>query len=275
MFCHETPCATPVWGALPGFSPPGWPTGPSPARAAQGGAGGRAGCFVGHKASFRVVGLRRPRSRRAPFFARIARLRARLSRRRAFCAPDCARETADAPLLSAPAGVLRPQMPLSAQKRKRRLRKPPLSIPILSRFPLSQPLRRAGHEIFLIIRTKCLLFVPTEGREQLAAPTCGKSPAQNFHQCHGLRGAVGPAGKERRAAHRALTRVGARCGASGKCGIRSNGTGTKGMPTLSPRPASRGPVEPHAPTSRDWTPDRRWHGVRGDNRGCLAGVGSK
>ena len=138
-----------------------------------------------------------------PFFARIARLIARARRRTQLSCP-------------LPPGFCGPRCRSLRRKGKRRLRKPPLSIPILSHFPLSQSPRRANHEFFPIIRTKYLSFVPTESRERLGAPTGGKSPAQNFHQCHGLRGAVGPAGKERRAAQRALTRVGARCGASGK-----------------------------------------------------------
>ena len=56
--------------------------------------------------------------------------------------------------------------------------------------------------------------------EATVAPAQKKNAANCLarisHQDHGLRGAVGPPGKERREAHRALTRVGARCGTSGK-----------------------------------------------------------
>ena len=89
-----------------------------------------------------------------PCFARIARAPAR-ARGRAFRAgavraPDCARETADAPVPSAPAGAfLRPQPLSCAEKRERRPRKPPLSTPILPHFFSGQA--RAGnyYKIFM------------------------------------------------------------------------------------------------------------------------------
>ena len=99
-------------------------------------------------------------------FARVSCLRA-CARPRASCAgavraPDCARETADAPVPSAPAGAFcGPSHCFPAEKRKGGPREPPLSTTIVAHFPRMQAPWRGNYEIFSIL--------PEDGRTEKAA----------------------------------------------------------------------------------------------------------
>ena len=108
-----------------------------------------------------------------------ANARVRLPRRRAYRAPDCAREPADARLPSVPAGPFSDPAALCTE-RKRRPRTPPLSTHILPRFPPGQAPDTNRYNSL-----RCRNLPPIVRRPRFADDGCGGLP-------HGFRCAGAP-----------------------------------------------------------------------------------